>query len=169
MSYLTVELKNHHKKDRFNSSNTSLNNFLKLQAKKESKQGLSKVYVLQDSSDLIIAYYTLSASELPKEAIPDKLLKKIPDSYHGYPAILIGRLAVDEAYHGKGIGGEILVDAIKRCLDFSEKIGTSVILVDPIDKQAASFYSKFMFKSLPDSNRMLLKIDGVLRGHFNMI
>ncbi len=165
--YLTVELGNHHNKKTFKCTEETLNNYLKLQAKKESKAGLAKVYVLADEEDNVMAYYTLSASELPKDAVPENLLKKLPRSYNGYPAILIGRLAVDEMSSGQGVGGELLVDAIERCVNYAEKIGTSVIMVDPLNNSARKFYEKFMFKSLPDHNRMILKIDHNLKSHFN--
>ena len=166
MNFLTVELSKNHKRESFESTHQSLNNYLKLQATKESKKGLAKIYVLVNSDNEVVGYYTLSSSELPKESVPENLLKKISKSYTGYPAILIGRLAVTKNETGKGLGGELLVDAIHRCILHAQSIGTSVIMVDAIDKNASSFYSKYMFNNLPDSNRMILKIDQNLEKHF---
>ena len=59
-----------------------------------------------------------------------------------------------------------MVDAIHRCIIHSLSIGTSVIMVDPIDDNAARFYEKFMFRKLVDSKRMILKIDSNLKNHF---
>ncbi len=144
----------------------SLNNYLKLQATKESRLGLAQVHVHADADGHVLGYFTLSSAELPRESVPEDMKKKLPRDYSGYPAILIGRLAITSSMQGKGLGGELLVEAIAICVRHSETIGTRAILVDPIDDDAAAFYGRFMFKRLPDSNRMLLHIDQNLRAHF---
>lgn len=168
MTFITVDFDRKYHRDNFSCIHDSLNNYLKLQATKESKAGLSKIYLLVDSSNAVIGYYSLSSSELPRESIPEEMLNKLPGSYSGYPAILLGRLAVTESETGKGLGGELIVDAIHRCIIHSYAIGTSVVMVDPIDENAVSFYEKYMFKKLPDSNRMILKIDATLKRHFEL-
>lgn len=168
MNFLTVELNNNHIRNNFQCTHESLNNYLKLQATKESKRGLARVYVLVNNENQVIGYYTLSSAELPKDSVPESLLKKLPQSYSGYPAILIGRLAITKVQAGKGFGGELLVDAIMRCIMHAQSIGTSAIIVDPIDENAISFYKKYMFRSLPESNRMILFIDYNLKQHFSV-
>lgn len=168
MEFITVDFDKKYRRDSFSCVHDSLNNYLKLQATKEIKAGLSKVYLFIGNSNEVIGYYSLSSSELPKEIIPDEMLQKLPRSYSGYPAILLGRLAVTQSETGKGLGGELLVDAIYRCMVHSYSIGTSVIMVDPIDERAVSFYEKFMFKRLPHANRMILRIDATLKRHFGL-
>ncbi|WP_258099877.1 GNAT family N-acetyltransferase [Marinoscillum pacificum] len=168
MKFITVDFDKKYNRERFSCSHDSLNNYLKRQATKESKAGLAKVYLLVNTSNEVIGYYSLSSSELPKDCIPDVMLKKLPKGYTGYPAILLGRLAVTKNETGKGLGGELLVDAIHRCVIHSLSIGTCVIMIDPIDESATKFYEKFMFKRLPDSDRMLLHIDFNLRSHFGL-
>lgn len=160
--FLTLDYDRKFKRDKFSCGQTTLDNYIQRQATKESKQGLSRVYVLIQQDELV-AYYTLSAGELPVDAIPEGLLKQLPQGYIGYPAILIGRLAVTLSLKGQGVGGALLVDAIERCVESAEKIGTAVIMVDPIDENAGEFYAKYGFQSLPDANRMILKIDHVLK------
>ncbi|MDH5399981.1 MAG: hypothetical protein OEX02_17660 [Cyclobacteriaceae bacterium] len=169
MKFLTVKLNKEHDRATFRCSQQTLNNYLKFQATKESKQGLAKVYVLCDAAKRVTGYYTLSSAELPRDCIPADLLKKLPKGYFGYPAILIGRLAITEEEAGKGLGGELLVDAILRCIVYAEEIGTSVIIVHPIDTRAESFYRKYMFVKLPDANSMILKIDHQLKQHFGLV
>lgn len=168
MKFLTEILKKDHNRKAFNCSHSSLNNYLKLQATKETKRGLARVYVLVDKQQEVIGYYTLSSAELPRESVPESLQKKLPKGYSGYPAILIERLAVTEVETGKGLGGELMVDAIERCVIHSDNIGTRAIIVDPIDENAKRFYAKFMFQALHDSDRMILHIDSNLRRHFGL-
>ncbi|XOV92226.1 MAG: GNAT family N-acetyltransferase [Bacteroidota bacterium] len=169
MKFLTVEFDKKYKRDNFSCKHTSLNNYLQFQATKESKAGLARIYLLVNGIDEVIGYYSLSSAELPKDSVPEDMIKKLPQSYSGYPAILLGRLAMTTKESGKGLGGQLMVDAIHRCIIHSLSIGTSVIMVDPIDEGAKNFYAKYMFKLLPDSNRMILRIDHHLKEHFGII
>lgn len=168
MKFLTVEFDKKYKRDNFSCKHTSLNNYLQFQATKESKAGLARIYLFINDTDEVIGYYSLSSAELPKGSIPEDMIKKLPQNYSGYPAILLGRLAMTIKESGKGLGGQLMVDAIHRCVIHSLSIGTSVIMVDPIDEDAKDFYSKYMFKPLPDSNRMILRIDHNLKQHFGI-
>ncbi len=168
MPFKTELLSKKHKKDNFTCKHTSLNNYLKYQATKETKRGFARMHVLANDKNEVIGYYTLSATLLPRDAVPEQLMKHIPDSYTGYPAILLGRLAVILAETGKGLGGQLMVDALEKCVLYSNEIGSRAVLVDPIDQEAVNFYTKYMFKQLPDSDRMILHIDNNLRAHFGL-
>jgi len=168
MRFQTELLSKKHIRSNFKCAHESLNNYLKLQATKETKKRLARVYVLANEENTVIGYYTLSSAELPRESVPENLQKQLPKNYSGYPAILIGRLAVTGSHTGKGLGGELMVDALERCVIHSDSIGTRAIIVDPIDQNASKFYERYMFKALPDSNRMLLHIDNNLRAHFGL-
>jgi RimJ/RimL family protein N-acetyltransferase len=66
--------------------------------------------------------------------------------------IIIG----DKNYQGKGIGKIVLIDALKRSYEISQKIGSFAIVVDPIDEEAENFYKKYDFIKLPDSKKMFI-------------
>ena len=55
----------------------------------------------------------------------------------GIPAILLGMLAVDSAYGGKGLGSALLQDAVIRSRFVAENIGAKVIVVDPLTPDSA--------------------------------
>jgi GNAT superfamily N-acetyltransferase len=67
-------------------------------------------------------------------------------------------LAIDKNYQGKGIGKILLIDALKRSYEISQKVGSFAVVVDPIDKEAEDFYTKFDFIKLPDSQKMFIAI-----------
>ncbi len=168
MPIQTELLSKKHKKNNFVCMHSTLNNYLKYQATNETKRGFARVHVLADNNSVVVGYYTLSATLLPRDAVPEQMQKHIPDTYTGYPAILLGRLAIILEETGKGLGGQLMVDAIEKCVLFSDEIGSRAILVDPIDQEAVAFYTKYMFKALPDSDRMILHIDNNLREHFGL-
>ena len=157
---LLIELldKTHIKSD-FDCGQLSLNNYIKIQAGQDVKRGLSVCYVLTaQPGQTIVGYYTLSSNSVKLEDLPEELRRKLPPSYKSIPTALLGRLAVDKKYHGQKLGLYLLVDALNRCADLSEKIGTLAVMVDPIDEKAVSFYKNYGFIELVNSNAMFITI-----------
>lgn len=164
MKYLTTEYdKKLHKKNNFLCSKEPLTIYLQNYAGQDSKRNLVKVYVITNANSEIIGYYTLTASSLPIDAIPNELLKRPPKGYT-YPCILIGRLAIHSKEEGKGYGTALLADAVLRSIEASTIIGTAAISVLPIDKNAKKFYDQFGFVELVDNPHMIMKIDEKLLG-----
>ena len=71
---------------------------------------------LSPGKDHIAGFYTLSMYSVYLSDIPDHIRKKLP-KYPHIPAVLLGRLAVDLRFRGKGIGELLLLDAMNRALD----------------------------------------------------
>lgn len=108
-------------------------------------------------------YYTLSNSSISKEFIPFEIQKRLPPAYTSIPVTLLGRLAVDTRFHGKGFGKLLLLDALYRSFDLSQKIGAFAVVVDPLDPEAEAFYHKYGFIMLPDSGKMFLPMKTIER------
>ena len=154
---ITESLNSAHNKKKFCCGKLMLDSYLHRQASQDVKRKLSVCFVLLDKSDsLIQGYYTLSNNSISLELVPDSFKKKLPKSYASIPTTLLGRLAVDNNYQGQEIGKILLIDALKRCFLLSKSIGSFAVIVDPLDKEAESFYSKYGFIKLPDSGKMFL-------------
>jgi predicted GNAT family N-acyltransferase len=93
--------------------------------------------------------------------VPADLQKKLPKSYTSIPATLLGRLAIDHRFQGKGTGKLLLIDALKRSYKISKTIGSFTVIVDPLDEEAENFYKKYGFIKLPDSGKMFLAIQTI--------
>lgn len=157
MILLTEHLTSLHNKREFSCGNIMLDNYLKRQASQDIKRKLSACFVLPDTeANLVQGYYTLSNNIIPSELIPDHYKKKLPGSYSSVPATLLGRLAVDYRYQERGIGKLLLIDALTRSFIISKSIGSYAVVVDPLDKEAEGFYTKYGFIKLPDSGKMFL-------------
>lgn len=61
----------------------------------------------------------------------------------------MGRLAVDRAFKGQGLGGALLADALVRAA--RSGIAAYALRVDAKDEVAAAFYQHHDFIALPDS------------------
>ena len=81
---------------------------------------------------------------------------------HPLPAALIGRLAVDTAAQGTGIGKMLLMDAIHRALAVAKDIAVFAMVVDANDENARRFYEGFGFMPLPETpTRLFLPLSSV--------
>ena len=71
------------------------------------------------------------------------------------PVFVLARLAVDRAFHGRGLGSGLLGDALRRALGASREIGAHAVLVHAIDDQAVRFYLQYGFRPFPTDTRTL--------------
>jgi len=110
----------------------------------------------EKKTNYIQAYYTLSNSSIPLSSFPGYIQNKLPKSYVSIPTNLLGRLAIDTKFQGKGTGKIILIDALKRSYGISKEIASFAVVVDPIDEEAEKFYEKYDFIKLPDSEKMFI-------------
>ena len=157
MSYLTIPLDPSYNKNAFSCGKPALDTYLQTQAGQDIKRRLAICFILPSENKLIKGFYTLSNDSILQKNLPDEIKKKLPQSYTKIPVTLLGRLAVDQKFQGKGIGELLLLDALKRSYDVSVKsIASLAIVVDPIDETAFRFYKKYGFLELPDSQRMFL-------------
>lgn len=152
--------KNHVKKD-FNCGKPLLDNYIKTQAGQDVKRDLSACFVAADSSNIVMGYYTLSSNSIERDTFPVEMIAKLPPSYSELPTILLGRLAVDNRFQGKGLGQFLLIDALNRCVSLALQLGILAIIVDPIDDSAIKFYKAYGFIFLPGSGRMFITIKTV--------
>ncbi|MDE5998092.1 MAG: GNAT family N-acetyltransferase [Muribaculaceae bacterium] len=135
----------------FRCSEDDLNNFLFEDAKYFQKELMAVTYLIEDlSHNVTVAYFSLLADKItfnPEEkSVWNKLNRKIPNSKRrkSYPALKIGRLAVNEEYAGTGVGTFIL-DSIKYAFTSVKRLGCRFITVDALIS-ATSFYEKNGFK-----------------------
>ncbi|MCK5521155.1 MAG: GNAT family N-acetyltransferase [Candidatus Marinimicrobia bacterium] len=156
-TYFTEILNPTHRKKEFSCGKSLLDSYLHKQAGQDVKRKLSACFVLNDSeTNLIQGYYTLSNTNIPLNQIPESFRKKLPKSYKHIPATLLGRLAIDTRYQGKGSGKILLIDALKRSFENTNTIASFAVIVDPLDKEAQYFYKKYGFILLPGSGKMFL-------------
>lgn len=65
------------------------------------------------------------------------------------PVLLLGRLAVDRLWQGKGLGADLLYDAVLRAVGAAESVGVRAILVHAISDEAKTFYEKHGLRASP--------------------
>lgn len=149
LTRITVEpLGRQHDRTAFHCGSKALDRYLKQQARQDADKRVAAPFVAVDPPDkLVLGYYTLSASVLTLADLPDDLARKLP-RYPQLPVTLLGRLAVDQATKGQGLGEHLLLDALNRSLTHADQIAAMAVVVDAKDESAASFYRRFGFIAL---------------------
>lgn len=145
-----VPIHKKYQRDHFDCGYPALDDYIKKYAKQNHEKGIAKTFVaIEDSTSLKVdGFYTLSASTIEFESLPDSSQKGLPA--YPIPAILIGKLAVDRAAKGQGLGTELLVDALLRAVKASQDVAVFAVRVDAIDSTARDFYLKYEFIPFQD-------------------
>jgi GNAT superfamily N-acetyltransferase len=153
-SELRIEpLSDQHDRESFASSVEPLDRFLRRQAGQDARRRVASCFVLvSDGDPAPIGYYTLAATSIALAELPETLAKRLPP-YPVVAATLMGRLADDERYHGRGHGELMLLDAFSRVL--RNEIASYAFVVDAKDDKAARFYQRYRFRYLAEGTQRL--------------
>lgn len=154
-----VPLSAEHDLSDFDCGESALNDWLKHRALKNESR-FSRTYVVCEGQR-VVAYFCISAGAVERAAAPNKLKRNAPDSI---PVSVIGRLAVSASYAGKGLGADLLADALRRIAIASQSIGIGAVLVHAKDAPAKAFYLACAeFVEYPaDSRTLFLPIETVI-------
>jgi predicted GNAT family N-acyltransferase len=144
-----------HDRSAFDCGSPSLNRYLHQQARQDADKRVAAPFVLTLApSRQVLGYYTLSASLVNANELPEATAKKLP-RYPQLPVTLLGRLAVDQSMKGQGMGQFLLMDALRRSLQAATHIAAMAVLVDAKDEAAEAFYRHFSFICLQEQPRRL--------------
>ena len=137
-----------HERAGFNSDSEPLNRYLREHVTQDIRRRVAACFVALADGQSIAGYYTLASTSLLLADLPASTGKKLP-RYPTVPAVRMGRLAVDRAFKGQGLGGALLADALDRAA--RSEIAAFALMVDAKDEAKAAFYQHHGFITLPDS------------------
>ena len=145
----------------FDCGNADLNGFLLEtnssvpNATNYDRELLASTYVVEDDSTSdIVAYFSILHDKLEREFVNpsswNRLSRIIPNPKRrsSYPALKIGRLAVNKTNSMQGVGTQI-VHFVKSMYDMNKQAGCRFITVDAIPS-AVGFYKKCLFVVLKE-------------------
>jgi GNAT superfamily N-acetyltransferase len=147
-------LQDHHNRESFDSGKPALDVFLKTMALHNQVQGYSRTYVIADGDFSVVGYHSLCAGMISREHSPRQV--KGHQAPGEIPVALLARLAVDRAYQGRGLGGELLRHALLSVLATSETIAFRAVMVHALDDDAVRFYGRYGFRQAKGLERTLL-------------
>lgn len=121
--------------------------------------------MVADQESRVLGYYTLVAAEAEHAAAPASVRAGVTRHFP-IPVCLIARLAVDKRYQGRGLGRDLVRDAMRRALAASEQIGIRAVLLHAIDKEAAAFYKRLGFQPATKDGLTLMAPLSAIRSQF---
>lgn len=133
----------------FHSGEPSLDDWLRQRALNNQRTGATRTYVITDDVR-VIGYYALATGAVAASEATGRVRRNMPDPI---PVMILGRLAVDQAWQGQGLGFDLLQDAVLRTLQAADIAGIRALLVHALHENAARFYEHAGFQ--PSSLRPL--------------
>lgn len=131
----------------FDSGEQVLDDWLRHRAFDNLQLAASRTYVVCPSGTARVAgYYALSMGQILAQETTGAMRRNMPKSI---PAVLLGRLAVDRAWQGKGLARALLADVVRRSLRASHEVSARLVIVHAISPAAEAFYLHHGFTRLP--------------------
>lgn len=132
----------------FDSSEPTLDGWLRQHAANEDWRDHSRISVWIDNAGRVVGYYALSAHRIAREELPMKLGRGGPREA---PAILIGKLALDRTLRGTGVGVVLLADALDRCVNAAAIASAKFAVANALHEAVAVWYERVGFVRVPES------------------
>ena len=146
-----VPLTAEHDLSAFDCGEPALNDWLRHRALKNESR-FSRTYVVCVGNQ-VVGYFCISAGSVERGAAPGKVRRNAPDQI---PVSVVGRLAVDLDHAGKGLGADLLADALRRIALASQSIGIGAVMVQAKDEATKRFYLRCAeFVEYPEDSRTL--------------
>lgn len=150
----------------FDCGRESLNQWFQRNAWRNQEAGVTRTSVVcYPISGDIVGYVSLSATHIERAWLSKAERRNRPDPI---PAALLGQLAVDRRYQGRGYARSLMFFALTTSVRFSNDIGCFCVLTHPLDDGVRAFYRSFGFEDLPfDPSRSMavriadLKYNGI--------
>jgi GNAT superfamily N-acetyltransferase len=156
-----VKLDKSHATDAFNCGAASLNVYLQRFALVNQSAGSAQTYAAV-LNGAVVGYYSLSTASVEYDAATERMKKGL--ARHAIPVLLLGRLAVDHTWQGKGLGSSLLRDALRRVAAAADIVGIRAVLVHAKDDAARRFYEHFDFDPSPvDPLHLFLLVKEIAR------
>ncbi len=104
-------------------------------------------WVIADQDYRVAAYATLSMTAIDHSAAPTRLRKAAPDPV---PALLIGRLAVDETVTGLGVGTAMVRHLLATAVELNLSAACKAVVVTALHETARQWWLNLGFQPFAD-------------------
>ena len=129
----------------FDSGEPALDDWLRRRALANEESGSSRTYVVCVGKR-VVGYYSLAVGAVAHVDATGRVKRNMPDPI---PVMVLGRLAVDQDFQGRGIGSGLLRNAVLRTVQAAEIAGIRAILVHALSDAAKHFYQRHGFMASP--------------------
>ena len=144
----------HHEIESFSCGKPALDNWLKTRAIGNQRNGFAAVMVVHENHR-VACYYALAPTAVLPASMPRGLRTGQPPN--PVPCLLLGQLATDTDWAGKGLGTALLAHALRRSLRAAELVGGRALVVRAIDDEAAAFWRRRGFVPSKDDPMVMFR------------
>ena len=134
-----------HELAEFSSGVSSLDDWLMRRARGNQASGATRTFVVAEGRS-VIAYYAVASGAISLGGALGRFRRNMPNPI---PVALLARLAIDNAWQGRGLGRALFRDCAARVTNAAESIGIRGIVVHAISEQAKAFYLALGFEPSP--------------------
>lgn len=130
----------------FSCGEASLDEWLRRRALPNQTTGASRTFVVADESNHVVAYYAMATGAITHKEASGRIRRNMPEPV---PVMVLARLAVDQRFQGRHLGGALLQDAVQRTLAVSQDAGVRALLVHALNESSRQFYIHYGFEPSP--------------------
>jgi GNAT superfamily N-acetyltransferase len=138
----------------FSCGKPALDRWLKTRALSNQEKGFTAVLVVHEANQ-VIGYYGLAPTAIVPSILPRSIRTGQPPN--PVPCLMLGQLATDQNWIGKGIGTGLLKHALQRCVTAAALIGGRALIVNAVDIEAAAFWTRRGFIPSKDDPLILFR------------
>ncbi len=128
-----------HDRSQFECAVAAYSDWLRRFAGQSRRADTAATWVIADPDYRVLAYVTLSMTAIDLSKAPATLAKRAPDPI---PALLVGRLAVDERHEGLGLGTELVEHILATAVDLNDSAAFRAVVVTALNGAARRWWSK---------------------------
>lgn len=143
-----------HDVTRFICGKPSLDHWLKTRALSNQEKGFTAVLVVHEEGR-VVGYYGLAPTAVVPNALPRSIRTGQPPN--PVPCLLLGQLATDIGWTGRGIGTGLVKHALQRCVAAASLVGGRALMVNAVDEEAAAFWRRRGFLPSRDDAFVLFR------------
>ncbi|TPJ59256.1 GNAT family N-acetyltransferase [Mesorhizobium sp. B2-7-1] len=138
----------------FSCGKPALDHWLKTRALSNQEKGFTAVLVVHEAGR-VVGYYGLAPTAVVPSILPRSIRTGQPPD--PVPCLLLGQLATDTGWAGRGIGTGLVKHALQRCVRAAELIGGRALMVNAVDAEAAQFWQRRGFLPTRDDPLVLFR------------
>ena len=145
-----------HDREAFDCGEPALNEFLQKYARRSHELGGAKTFapIDDDNAAKVLGYYSLSPASVEYARAPEAVKRGL--GRYDVPAFRLARLAVDRSAQGRGLGGQLLLAAGRRCLRVAAEVGGVALVIDAKNERVAKWYASYGAMPLLDAPLTLM-------------
>lgn len=131
-----------HDRGAFVCTNTTIQNYCRNNARRNNDAYMVRVFVAcQGESRSVLGYYYLALTSYKiSEKNLDETANKKFERVEAVPAVYLGMIGVHAEYQRRGIGKQLMRDAIERTAQIAQHAGLYALTLDALEETVAAYY-----------------------------